>query len=314
MPRVYRPAPAPQPPARASNARTQPEQDPFEYDEDDERPARATYKSRRPVGVSVDDEAMNSSKVLKLYLKLAETRSSTLCARYSYNDLRRFFQVAGDSDEEVHQITVRQDGPVDDPLASMLRSGLSNLPKNDIGAASDDDVELVASIAVLIEADLRQYKPMCFVAYDLSAPTTDICGSLTAASFVADVSFQTQQLTDAYNRRHKLPNFDDNWLLIDVVSSSKRGTATILLLHVYLAAMRAKKEGLVAVAVTASGKRLFENLGFESHKREIFYLHANSLSLARVHRRLQLDNAIVTQICWRKGLTEKTASSVISRC
>jgi hypothetical protein len=265
-------------------------------------------KPRQFVGVAVDNDAMSSAKVFRLYLKLAEVKSSTLCAKYTYHDLRRFFSVAGK-----HEIRLRDDGP-DDPLASLLSDGLRALPKNDNGASSSDDVELVASLAVLIEPDLKRYKPMCWIAYDLSAPSTQICGAITACSFVADISFQTQQLTDAYNRRYKLPSFDEGWLLIDVVSSSKKGTGTLLLLHAYLAAVRTKKKGLVAIAVTDSGKKLFDNLGFKNHQREVFYMSLGELDLPRVHKRLQLDDNLVSKICWRRGLTSRTAASVIGRC
>ena len=313
MPRVYRPAqpPSPAPTSRASTARVPPGRDPFEFDEEPHTVV-ATTKPRPYIGTSIDDEAMSSAKVFRLYLKLAEIKSGTLCAKYTYHDIRRFFSVA--SDDDVHEITVRDDGP-DDPLASLLSEGLRDLPKNDHGAASNDDVELVASLAVIIEPDLKRYKPMAWIAYDLgSAHSTQICGALTACSFVSDVSFQTQQLSDAYNRRNKLPAFDEDWTLIDVVSSSKKGTATILLLHAYLAAVRAKKQGLVAIAVTASGKKLFESLGFRNHRREVFWLGTEELTMERVHRRLKLDNALVTKVCWRHGLTSRTAANVLGRC
>ena len=311
MPRVYRPAPAPVP----STTRPSPDRDAFEFDgEDDERAPRVTtIKRGRYVGTNIEDEQMSSPKVFRLYLKLAEIKASTLCARYTYNDLRRFFSVTGDSEDEMHEITLRESG-ADDPLASLLSDGLRALPRNDMDGQSQEDVELIASLSVLIEPDLKPYKPAVYVAYDLSAPSTRICGALSACSFVADVSFQTDKLTDAFNRKNKLPAFDEDWLLIDVVSSNKRGTGTILILHAYLAAVRAKKQGLVAIAVTASGKKLFDSLGFQNHRREVYYLDVDDLSLELVHRRLKLDNALVSKICTRHGLTERTAANVIGRC
>ena len=73
------------------------------------------------------DAAMSRAKVFRLYLKVAETTASTLCARYSYHDLRRFFQV--DSGEE-HDVSVHSD----DPLATMLSDGFRQLPRNDRGS------------------------------------------------------------------------------------------------------------------------------------------------------------------------------------
>ena len=63
----------------------------------------------------------------------------------------------------------------------------------------------------------------------------------------------------------------------------------------------------------AGGRRLFESLGFQRHKRELFYIESGALRLSDVHRRLQLDDALVTDVCWRRGLTRASAENVIGR-
>lgn len=257
-----------------------------------------------------DDKDIRSTKVIREFVKLVEIRCSTMCVKYTYHDLTRLFSVLGDSGDDIYDIRVRDDGS-GDPLGKILADGIRALPNNDDGS-KDSDIDVVSSIAVLIESDLKQFKPLCWTAYDLSNDSTSICGVVTACSFVAAVSFKTDKLTDDYNRRNKLPSFDKNWLLIDVVSSSKKGTATLLLLHAYIAAARAKKHGLVAVAVTKLGKRFFASLNFKHHKKTIFYIKIGDLEFNRIHERLKIDSNLVNKICWPRGL--RAPSNVIGRC
>ena len=80
--------------------------------------------------------------------------------------------------------------------------------------------------------------------------------------------------------------FDSNWLLVDVISSSKRGAGALLALQVYLLSCRSKQyKGVIALAVSKSGKKMFEALGFATHSykddgmhRTLCYATADSLS------------------------------------
>ena len=96
------------------------------------------------------------------------------------------------------------------------------------------------------------------------------------------------------------------------MSSAKRGTATLLLLHAWLYAQRARRAGLVAIAVTSSSRKLFASLGF-SHFREAYWLPLHELSFERVHARLQHDDVLIP-LCWRRGLTAGSAANVVGRC
>ena len=77
--------------------------------------------------LSVEDDALNIPKVFRLYLKLAEIRNSTLCARYGYHDLRRFFAPDPGSGDDEYGLAVLGN----DPLATLLAAGLKALPRND---------------------------------------------------------------------------------------------------------------------------------------------------------------------------------------
>lgn len=265
--------------------------------------------SHRPV--SPTDASLNTARSVALYLRLAQYKLQLLLVKYSYNDLRRFFR-AGDEDEDgedVHDVYLR----TEDPLASLLKEGMDALPKNDRGASRDTDIALAASLSVMVEPDLRGYKPFTFVAYDLSETQPQIVGAFTACNFVAAPAFSTSRLTAAYLSNNRLPAINASWLLVDVISSSRRGTGAALVLQAILVALRAKKKGVVAMAVTAGGKALFQSMGF-SHHREVHYLKVSEVDFATIHAKLKLDRALVESVCWRHGLTPQTAQNVVARC
>ena len=297
MPRVYRPS---RPASRTPERPVEPEPATQVFDFD---------AQPQPSRMDASDERMNAAKVLKLYAKLASTKMNSLVVRYNYADLRRMFVVAGSSDDEMHDVIVNPKSE-NDPLGAMLLNALRSLPANDRGSKAPP-IELGASLAVLVEPDLRPYKPFALVAYDLGDAAA-ITACLTASSWVADESFSTEEYTDAYLRRHKLP-IDANTLLIDVFSSSRKGVGTLLVLEAYLAAMRMRRSGVACVAVTAGGRKLFDALGFERHKStELYYVQAGALQMAKVHAKLGVDG--VLDLCWRKGLTPASAQNIIGRC
>ena len=260
--------------------------------------------------VDADEEAMNTPKALTVYSRIAQVKLNTLVVKYSWLDLRRFFEPGDHSDDEQHG-TIMKEGYYSDPLAEMLYEGLRTLPKND-PESDQPDIDLNASLSVLLEPDLKPFKPNAWIAFDIRSKTR-VVGCLTSCNFVADVSFQTHKLTPSYCKRSKLPTFDEDWLLLDVISSAKQGSGTLLVLAAYLHAARMKKQGLVTIAVTEGGKTLFQALGFESHRDEVYYIPLSALTLAAVHAKLRTENAILST-CFRHGLSPSTAANVIGRC
>ena len=103
------------------------------------------------------------------------------------------------------------------------------------------------------------------------------------------------------------PRFDSSWLLIDVIASRHRGCGVLLALQVYLMACRSRKHsGVVALAITKSGRDLFAKLGFTTHAHRsggqtttLCYARANSLSLQRVRQRLSFsgDQILLDSLC-----------------
>ena len=119
------------------------------------------------------------------------------------------------------------------------------------------------------------------------------------------------------------PRLGSDWLLIDVISADKRGTGALLVLQVYLLACRARQySGVCAIAVSRSGRHLFQQLGFETHSyrdggsKALCWARAGSLSMQQISRRLSFDGseALLGSVCWRMGLTAATSSRLVSRC
>ena len=85
--------------------------------------------------------------------------------------------------------------------------------------------------------------------------------------------------------------------------------------------MRAKMRGVVAVAVTTRGKRLFEGMGFELHNfrkegvpHTLCWAECESLTLENLATRMRLNTKMLETTCFRMGLTDATSHRLIGRC
>jgi hypothetical protein len=110
----------------------------------------------------------------------------------------------------------------------------------------------------------------------------------------------------------------------DLVSSKKKGAASLLVLSSYVYAVRTKRRGVCMVAITPSGKDLAVALGFKSFaysehgfRRFFCWSKTGDLKFETVTKRLHLGNAtdtIVADVCSRYGISKNAAHKVLQRC
>ena len=265
---------------------------------------------------SLSDRRLDQTKFFNLYARLACAQHGTLVTTYSYNDVKRMIRVDGDD--------IEADG--DDPLSEIIVQGVKDLPHQETDRQTNKttDIDPPASMAALFQDHpiARSLKPKLWVALDLQQEDLSVCGMLTACTFEVDRALSTQRLTPAYCSQHGLPRLGAQWMLVDVVAASKPKTGALLLLHAILAALRSGKAGVCSVAVTAAGRKLFSYFGFDtSHSwreggRQRFLCHAkrDDIRLSRVHERLKVHEELITDVCFRTGLTARTADRLIGRC
>ena len=261
-----------------------------------------------------DDSRLNQTKFFVLYSRLASTQLGTLVNTYSYNDVKRMIRV---DDNEI-------DPDGDDPLSEIIVEGIKELPHTEVDGKAELSIDPPASMAALFQDHpiARSLKPKLWVALDLLDEDTPVCGMLTACTFERDAALSTSKLTQPYCTQHELPRLDSNWLLVDVVASSKSKTGALLLLQAVISAMRAKKSGVCSIAVTKAGRRLFTAFGFQTDhswkekggQRFLCYARVADIHLADLHTRIRVHDALLTDVCFRNGLTPKTAQSLIGRC
>ena len=253
----------------------------------------------------------NSSRAL--YLKLASTQLGTLVVTHSYHAMRRLIEVDGDD------VAARGD----DPLGARLVAGIKALPSKERSANNrDQDVEPSASLAALFQdhAIARSLRPRLYVGLDLSGDG-GVCAMMTTCEFTKDRALSTTRLTQQYCAQHGLPRLDTTWVLVDVVASAKQGSAGLLLLQTIVAAARAKRTGIVSIAVTNGGRNLFQTFGFQVHgfrekgsMRYVAHARLSDITLADVHKRLRVHQSLLTDTCVRSGLTGRSARNLIGRC
>lgn len=264
--------------------------------------------------IDLDDRRLDQIRFLGVYSRLAQVQLGTLTNAYDYHAIRRLIAVDGDD--------VEAEG--DDPLAEIIVDGIKALPGTEREGTSELSVDPPASMAALFQqhALARSLKPKLFVAFDLRAARATVCGMLSACTFARDDALSTTRFAPAYCTTHGLPRFDANWMLVDVVAASKRGTGALLLLQCIVHAARAKKTGIVSVAVTKGGRRLFEACGFDtshtwrerSSARHLCYARITDIHLADLHARLRVHSSLLTDVCFRNGLTSRTMHNLVGRC
>lgn len=264
--------------------------------------------------ISADDRRLDQVRFLALYSRLCSIQYSTLVNRYDYYSIKRMVSTLGEG----------IDARGDDPLAARLVSGIQELPTTVREGATELELDPPASVSALFQESTiaRDLKPKLWVGLDLSDGDLGVCGLLTACSFLQDESLSTSKLSPSYLSKNGLPRLDDAWMLVDVVASSKRGTGALLLLNALITAARAKYTGVASVAVSKAGRRLFQSFGFRvdhgwkerGGMRYLCTVKLTELHLGDVHARLRVHDDLVSDVCWREGLTASSRDRLISRC
>ena len=265
----------------------------------------------------LDNESYDSVKALNTFLRVAAThRGVVVAAPLSYHDVRRAVEIDGEA------VTPKEDAA--DALGEALVDACEQLAAEERVGSSIVSVEPLQSIATLFDlGEPKALAPHCLVAYRArGGGSFSVGGVLVCCSFSAVEALSTSRFTPGYCRAHGLPRLDDATLLIDVVAASgePRGVGALLVLACYLLACRSRRYRRVAtVAVTAAGKRLFEELGFERHSyreggpRALFHIGTGELRARDLHRRLGWDDS-VQRACFRAGATERTRARRYARC
>ena len=264
-------------------------------------------------------EGFQEPKALNTIERLASTTSGVLVVQYAYNDIKRLVDVDETSDREE---SVEPKG--DDPLGQLLVDGLTNLAFTERVGSYDIDVEPLSSVGALFQssAEARALKPKLIVGFDMrnNARLVAVC---TVCSWTRDPSLSTERFTTSTLESNGLPRFNANWLLVDCVCSLQPGAGTLILLHAYLTAMRARMRGVVAVCVTTQGRDVFVKQGYQSYAyreggvpRTLVWIGAGDLRAEAVSAHLRVGGGRNTleQLCFRMGLTPRTSDRLQSRC
>jgi hypothetical protein len=265
--------------------------------------------NNRPLMVSADNADLSHPKHLTTYIKLVGIQTGLLVQALNYHDVKRMVDI---DDETVEA--------GEDPLSEMLIEALEEMETDD-----DAEIKPIGSIAALFDrGDVpRELKPRLYACFSLRDGVSMI-GALVTCLFTRDETLGTSILSQSWCASHNLPRFDGRWSFIDVIVSQQRPAGALLVMHAILAASRARKAGVCAVAVTSAGHRLLRSLNFtcvpyreRSSQRHMCYLRLpQDLSFTHMKRKLHFDgdNQIVGSICWRDSLSASAKSSIVGRC
>ena len=261
-----------------------------------------------------DSESYNTPTSLNSMLRVGTSSLGINIVRLSYHQTRRLVDI---DDEDV---TPREDA--DDDLAEALIEAAEELAYTERSGSSEISVEPLQSIALLFDVgEAKSVKARLFLAVD-ARRNLDISAMLIACDFTRVDGLGTTRFTNAYCSQHSIPRLDSSTLFIDVVASAAnpRGAGTLLVLAAYLLATRSQKYNrLATIAVTSKGKKLFEDLGWESHSyreggtRTLFWIDTGDMKAADVQARLRLDDSVKNK-CFRKGASARTANKRYARC
>lgn len=253
----------------------------------------------------------DTHKNVATYLKIASIQTGLLLQSLNYYSVKRMVEIIDDE--------VDVDSDCEDGLAELFVEALSRLSTT----VGKTDVTPLLSISALFETGAlqRSLKPQCCMAMDLR-DNAKIVGCLISCRYIQDETLGTQLFTPAFCQRHRCPRFNREWCFVDVVSSKKKPSGSLLLANSLVIALRQKLAGLVLVAVSTTMRDLCTSIGFTSVQyndrgpRYLCYLRMNDLTFENIMKKLRFpgDKVVVEDICWRLGLTSKTATRVIGRC
>ena len=251
--------------------------------------------------------------------RLVSTTTGLLVVQYSYHDVKRVMDV---SDEGA--AIPRRDAQSTDTLGNILHAGLNALKHSERVGRFVVEVEPLDSVGTLFEAtrESRELKPRLIVLYDMRH-NANIVGCCTICLWARAEALGTDQFTAQYLSANGCPRFNSSWMLVDVVASSQPGGGSLLLLHAYLVALKARAAGVIAVCVTPKGTDVFTKQGYQRHtythegaRRTLVWIRVGDLRFEEVAQRLRYAGGRRTteELCFRLGLSPATAHKLQSRC
>ena len=268
----------------------------------------------------LESEAFDTTRSMGTLVKATcASKSILIQPPLNFHAVKRLIDV--DEDES---IAPNEDS--DDILGEEICRAAEELSFTERQGSIELSVDPSASLAALFDgssAEAKELKGRLWLAWDVSN-TPDIVGILTACLWVRDQTLGTNRFTQEFLTQHSIPRFSArNTLLVDVVSSSGRphGVGSLLLLSAYLLVCRSRNFQYIAcVAVSEPGRTLCEKLGFNSYtyrergaQRMLCWAAAGELRASDVNRRLRVNRSLPA-ICWRDGLTARTAGRKYPRC
>ena len=272
--------------------------------------------------MSLDDSEYDTAKSIATLIKASSTSKNLLLPPpMSWADVKRLLDV--DEDENVEPAD-----DTDDVLADAIVDAARSLVHTERVGNIEVSVDVGASLAALFDRNApqsKELKPRLLLAWHLTNDTASLAGMLTCCHWARDTTLGTDRFTQTFcDRIANLPRLSSSTtLFIDVVASRGRpqGVGALLVLSAYQLVMRSRSlQVLCTIAVTEAGKRMFEQLGFNTYRfREdggtstFCWIKAGELQAANIDRRLRLHREM-PKYCWRKGATARTSSRKYPRC
>ena len=266
----------------------------------------------------VENSSFDDPQNIRKYVQLAETALGIHTFSLSYHDVKRLVTV-DESDPDV-DVGVLKNGCTD---------YLGKLLTEQVGTFCDSDmVKYANSSGTLFKNDKthRDLLPRIYLALDLRHGCECVGGLNTLRYPGPDASVSTEFLTPQFIQKNQLPVFDESWVLCDLVCSKRSPTASLLVMSLFTTVARGRARrpvGIMAIAINDRSRKTFSRLGFHElvfksngDKRFLMYAELEDIKMGKVVKRLHFDEntLLLQQICYRSGLSAKTADRVIGRC
>ena len=264
----------------------------------------------------------NQPKTLAMLARIASVATSLLVNTYSYTDVSRLVQINDadcGTDDNVEEVL---EAKSDDKFSEILVSSLNRLQVS----ASGHDISPANSVAHLFHKESKRLKSRLWMTFNLNHDEGQACGVCTACDFVSSEAMLTDKFTIEYIRRHNLPDLNQ-YFLIDVISADQPPSGMLMLLNVCVWALKQKKDGVAAIAISRKGIQLFANFGFKkTHTFKVdgfnctlMTVAVDALSLSHINQKLKIGTAITNKkvlqsICTRNGLQQRTKDRIYTRC
>ena len=263
----------------------------------------------------------NQPKTLTMLAKIASIATALLVNTYSYADVSRLIKIK-DADCDTDDGEEVLEAKSDDKFSEIIVSSLNRL----LVSASGHEISPANSVAHLFRKESKSMKSRLWMTFNLNHDEGQACGVCTGCNFISSEAMLTDQFTVEYIRRHNLPDLNQ-YFLIDVISADQPPSGMLMLLNVCVWALKQKKGGVAAIAISRKGIQLFSNFGFKkAHTFKVdgfnctlMTVAVDDLSLYHINQKLKIGTSITNKkvlqsICTRNGLQQRTKDRIYTRC